>query len=127
MRKLETETFGGKDVTVYLTESQWRGLLRRFNEEEIHRRKKGYRRFYVSVPCALCVEFAKRGDGECRGCPLAGVGCLHLVERHGSEALSDASSGDVIEWHKDDNKEIRRGIRELRRILLGMPRVRRVK
>lgn len=124
MRKIETETFGGKDITVYLTEAQWRGLLRRFDEEEIQR-KSGW--FYIEVPCELCRTFAQKRGADCQGCPLMGVGCLHLISKHGSQELSEGSSYDKIGWSKEDNRKVRKGIRKIRKVLLGMPRVRRLK
>lgn len=122
MRKLETRTFGGRDITVYLTESQWRGLLRRFDKEEIQR-KSGW--FYIEIPCMLCRAFVRKRGADCQGCPLMGVGCLHLVAKHGSQALSDGSSSEKIGWSKLDNMKVRKGIRNIRKVLLDMPRARR--
>jgi len=123
MRKLETKRFGGRDVTVYLTESQWRGLLRRFDVEMIHKEGSW---FYITVPCMLCLTFSKKRGSDCIGCPLRNIGCLHLVERHGSSALSCATTSDKIGWSGDCDRDIRKDIRNLRKVLLGMPRTRRV-
>lgn len=123
MRKLETKTMHDEDVTIYLTESQWRGLLRRYDEEMIH---KDSGLFHITVPCMLCATFYNYDRKECGACPLEPVGCLNLTGIHGSEALSSVTSSRKIEWLEDMDEDVRKGIRNLRKVLLGMPRTRRV-
>lgn len=125
MRKLETTKYTGGDITVYLTESQWRGLLRRFNEEEIHKRKSGF--FCIDVPCMLCRTFNSKRRSECVGCPLKEPGCLFLLSKHGSDDLSMATSDEKVSWCDTDDEEVRKGIRGIREILLNLPRARRGK
>jgi len=125
MRKLEPTRYVGGDTTVYLTEAQWRGLLRRFNEEEIHKKRGGL--FIISVPCMLCRDFARKRGSDCKGCPLKEAGCLFLLGKHGSDDLSIVTSCDRIEWGKERDKEVREGIRNIREVLLGLPRARRGK
>lgn len=126
MRKLKTTKYTGGDTTVYLTESQWRDMLNRFKIENIHR--KGSSGFEIKVGCGLCKTFYELcGEVYCRNCPLKEAGCIHLLGKHGSEELCISASNSQIDWDEDDNREVRKGIRELRKVLLGMPRTRRVK
>ena len=124
MRKLETTKYTGRDVTVYLTEEQWRDMLNRYKIENIHQEGS---RFEIKVGCGLCKTFYDlRGEAYCRDCPLKEAGCIHLLGKHGSEGLCIAASNSQIDWYKDDNREVRKGIRNLRKVLLGMPRTRKV-
>jgi len=123
VRKLETTKYTGGDITVYLTEAQWRDMLNRFKIENIH--QKGSR-FEIKVGCGLCETFYDLHDIYCKPCPLKKAGCIHLLSEHGSDGLALASSNSQIEWNKDENREVRKGIRNIRKVLLGMPRARRV-
>lgn len=124
MRKLKTTKYGGGDATVYLTEAQWRGLLRRFNEEEILKRGNS---FVISVPCVLCRTFNSERKSECVGCPLKEAGCLFLLSKHGSDDLSMATSDEKIDWYDSDDEKVREGIRNIRETLLNLPRTKRGK
>ena len=124
MRKLETTKYVGGDATIYLTEAQWRGLLRRYDEEEIHT-KCGL--FVISVPCMLCRTYASKRGSDCKGCPLKEAGCLFLLGKHGSDELSMATSNEKIDWDESDDEKVRVGIRSIRETLLNLPRARRLK
>lgn len=116
MRKF---TFCGEDI--YLTESQWRGLLGRFDVKNI---RQEYDMFKINIPCNLCKE---ERLGGCRGCPFDEVGCTYAVRSIGSVWLAKSLHTDHIMWGQLQDRFVREGIEKIHKFLLGLPKTRRTK
>lgn len=113
MRKF---TFSGEDI--YLTESQWRGLLGRFDVKNIRQRLD---MFEIDIPCSLCEESLS----GCRGCPFNAVGCTAAVRSYGSIWLAKSLSVSYILWNQSQDIHVREGIEKIHKFLLDLPKVRR--
>lgn len=108
------------DAYVYFTESEWRGLLDRFDVRRITKYKGGYE---IQVPCVLCKKYKK-----CEKCPIkiAEAGCLNEIYK-----VSDGliSMKDVVilasslSWRDAVDSVVREGLKKVRRAIRAYPRV----
>jgi len=119
-----------KGVTAYITEADWRNLLRRLDPA---RAKKIKGRFVISVPSSLCKRFHRpigRYEASCTKCPLrvfeamGEVGCDRLEHGLIPEKIFIATTTEVF-WAIEDDKEARYQLAKLRDIIKTLPRIER--
>lgn len=107
---------------VYFTESEWRGLLDRF---DIRRVQKIGCHYVIQVDCVLCKKYIK-----CKKCPIAiaGGGCLKEMKKVSGGLLMNLCTVYVltgsISWNASVDYDVREGIKKVSRVIRALPCVR---
>lgn len=106
---------------VYFTESEWRGLLDRFDVRRIQKYKGGYE---IQVPCVLCKKYER-----CEKCPISIVGgrCLWEIQK-ASEGLISTKTviilASSLSWRDSVDYNVKEGLKKVSRFLQALPCVR---
>lgn len=122
MRKIQ---HNGK--TAYITEKDWKSLLRRFDERNA---KEIRLKFTIEIPCCLCEKYYF--NEECEGCPLQVFynplhpwrGCSELLKSVISKEEWGCFAAYIykIQWHRKNYISARSALKKIHNALLALPR-----
>jgi len=127
MREIEYQ-----GVTAYITEADWRNLLKRFDARNAKKDKLGIY-FTVPIPCSLCKKHLQLRwalTKACAECPLVvfetggRLGCIQLLQSI-APVMAFSLNSNGINWPAKKDKEARRQLARVHKALEALPRRRR--